>query len=1399
MTSPHAADQEVIASIATTVLDDSPSNNVYTAADNTAIDAKIAKIAKIATKNNVNVRIMENNSNSPSPNGLASIEQLQIATTATPPPNTDATTDIPRTPPAQIKKEITVNEPAIPETLDMEDDAENYPQMTMAQQQQLDNMLAYQCAPGSHDLTMDAAALANMSSNAIGYGDDMMMAHYDHKPLYQQPPDETRISAYALLEFEDGQFYMNTYQVILGRDLAAAKAAMRRDTELERIKLEEEAGEGVSQTPVRVKREGSKSRHARSVISESAGILREGSDSDSDSRARRKKKASKKTKSGGSMSQKVSRRPSLVQPLEKINYQPQQPTRRKGPETQGAVPVDPSILRPSPHDCPLVGIHPPASTPASGYKAISRQHVKIFYNAKKSLFEAEIIGRNGAFVDDVFYYYQDIIPLKSGSYLQIGGVVVRFVLPDVAIGETGAEMPMEKEGAAPERYREGDKEMSFEFETPRDAALLGDSSDEESNEADIPQPGIEHDDDDEFENLQQQGEENPVTPQNNFDDDDELSSLSDVQDEDEVNDVREETQAVQDERLSQPVRQLTLEEQQHEQQQQLLKQHQQNQQNQQQYQQAQPQHQPQEQQQHRTGLPDFQFPMPQKKRGPGRPPKNGIMSKREQQLAKKEAQQRAMMEEQMVNGQPGMQMGMGMGMGMDMGQSISGKNKVGRPRKNPLEESPVKTEKRKYTKRKPKDPEAPGFPQHGSGDEAYNKQNKEKKSTKPPRSPSPTFNEADLTPEQLAKPQANYVTLIHEALSNSPTGQMSLPQIYRAIQRRYPFFVLKCNTNGWQSSVRHNLSQHHAFRKVERDGKGWMWAIVDGVSIEKEKKRRPTPPLHQLPPHLQHQPIYRAGPPPPGYMPQGMMPPPGYMMPPHMRPGQPPYMGQPMYAMPPGAPPQMNGHPPPGYPPVMSTAQPLAPATGTYSSPYAPKPPQGPLPPQQQPQTPMMQQHGPPPPQQNPYQQQPRPIQQAPPVNHDAKRQQAIDNFRVALVNNMKAKTSKADAIVASAINRATGLSTQSNISSSLAEHKMEDQIITALRQLLAKFPSAQQQPQYPPQGGPPPPMPQHMQPPPHQGQAPYPPPQPQHMQQPVQQPLQQNVPPQGYQQPSQPPPQQSNEAPRQPLAIISPQTAAPQKTQAEAPKPSVQRPSFSGQSQNRPAGPSVPRPPMVTPGMSRTASGSGSANQTRHGSMSASPATGIATPIMNLALQGAVNAGQQTNTPTSSNPAQPLQQTTSNGAVHNISGGVTQGVQIGGQRQSLPRQPAPQQPVAVPQQAPPPAPVQQASETQTPKLSVETPPLSQQLPQPMQPLQAPVPEPLTPINGRSPSASVAPQPQPAQEHGQTAPTTTAAAALSSAEKNENGKRPHDEDMKSGVGEPEFKRINASGPQALKA
>ncbi|KAI5795231.1 fork head domain-containing protein, partial [Geopyxis carbonaria] len=77
------------------------------------------------------------------------------------------------------------------------------------------------------------------------------------------------------------------------------------------------------------------------------------------------------------------------------------------------------------------------------------------------------------------------------------------------------------------------------------------------------------------------------------------------------------------------------------------------------------------------------------------------------------------------------------------------------------------------------------------------------------------------------KPNHSYVVMCHEAIVASEEKALSLPQIYRAIERKYPYYKFRVTTNGWQSSVRHNLGQNKAFRKVERAGKGWMWGVVE--------------------------------------------------------------------------------------------------------------------------------------------------------------------------------------------------------------------------------------------------------------------------------------------------------------------------------------------------------------------------------------------------------------------------------------------------------------------------------------------------------------------------------------------------------------------------------------------
>ncbi|KAH8596468.1 hypothetical protein B0O99DRAFT_685989 [Bisporella sp. PMI_857] len=699
------------------------------------------------------------------------------------------------------------------------------------------------------------------------------MPSLDNSYLYEHPTLEAaaqvdpvmqnhRVSAYAKLVFEDSEFYMTTYSIVIGRDQRMMKATKRQ--EQESLLLKDDRQENAKpHTPLRTN-QGRK--YVKSIVSETGGILRDDDSSEEERIKKRKlKKASKKSKSTGSSSQHVSRRNSLARPDDLPMYQQES---QANALVAAAALVDPATLRPSPHECPHVPIHPPNASSAD-YKSISRDHVTIRFNQRKHLFEAEVLGRNGAFIDEQFHLPSDVVELKSGSTLQIGKVFMQFVLPDVALGETGADVQLEYEDSAiTDRYSEGGKEMSFDFEdAPRGAPL--DSSDDGSNAGEILEDGEEDEDEDVDDGIEEYEED--IRP--SVERGDEAPQDSDQSANAAISRNGNKNGNIEEQNID----------------------------------------------------PTLKV---EKRRGPGRPPKNGVMSKREQLLVKKQALEQGKPKKTLppASGDP----------------AIVAKKKVGRPRIHPRPESPeVPREKRKYTKRKPKEPKDPNIKGEGSNDDKPAKPKKEKK-PKPERSPTPTFNEADLTPEQLAKPSANYVTLIYDALTESKAGQMSLPQLYRAIQRKYPYFVLKTSTSGWQSSVRHNLSQHAAFQKTERDGKGWMWAIVPGTSIEKEKKRRTTPPAQNYP--GSHQPIYQAGQPHNGYQyPPNMMPSYPYatpQMPMHGYQG--PYLPQ-----------QLNGH---QYPiPAPMTGQPHAPANippamfapppgitqtaSSYSSPYAPKPP----------------------------------------------------------------------------------------------------------------------------------------------------------------------------------------------------------------------------------------------------------------------------------------------------------------------------------------------------------------------------------------------------------------------------------------------------------------------------
>lgn len=648
---------------------------------------------------------------------------------------------------------------------------------------------------------------------------------------------EPRIQAFAKLEFDDGHFYVNTYSFILGRDVRAARAAHQREIQYRQAvrssRAKSSSGGNTSHTPNRMKREESAAMMG-SVVSDRGGIM--GFDPDVPPNIAANLNPSRR-------SSKSSFDESAV-PLHANPAQLQTSTTdynalamQSLQEGNGeAKPVDTLALLPSPDSCPTIPIHPPSTIDgtAAGHRGISRRHVRIAYNFDRNLFEMEVMGRNGAFIGADWLSPGQVRPLHSGDYIQIGGVRIRFLLPDVPIGETGADRMEEKlaeEEIAERESVDGDHEVDdMDKEDGSDGA--------EEKEPSKPTKIV----------LKTKGSKS-----------------------------------------SKPV----------------------------------------------PSIEGGDGQQKARRRGPGRPPKDGIMSKRERAELAREQKLAAKRE---ANG--------GVTPTPPPVPPPATKAKAGKTTKESAgAESPPSTkpaEKRKYTKRKKGEGNV-DFPIPSTEGGQVSAEQRPEENVKPPpvkkrkpsRSPSPNYPpESAYSPEDLAKPPYNYAVLIFDALTEAGTP-MTLKQIYRALKLKYPYFRFKCETEGWTSSVRHNLNGNgHLFMHAERDGKGWSWQLRPGASVEKEKKRRPTPPPPQ-PPQAS------APPAPQQYMPHAYGPPPG--APPPM-PNQHQHFQFP--SMPPNnfsapsAPPQ---HHPSPYPPpstaatsASNVAPTTAPAPPTPSAPPAP-------------------------------------------------------------------------------------------------------------------------------------------------------------------------------------------------------------------------------------------------------------------------------------------------------------------------------------------------------------------------------------------------------------------------------------------------------------------------------
>uniref|UniRef100_A0A915B5R2 Fork-head domain-containing protein n=1 Tax=Parascaris univalens TaxID=6257 RepID=A0A915B5R2_PARUN len=85
------------------------------------------------------------------------------------------------------------------------------------------------------------------------------------------------------------------------------------------------------------------------------------------------------------------------------------------------------------------------------------------------------------------------------------------------------------------------------------------------------------------------------------------------------------------------------------------------------------------------------------------------------------------------------------------------------------------------------------------------------------------------------RPPYTYASLIRQAIMESKDCQLTLNEIYQWFTETFAYF--RRNAATWKNAVRHNLSLHKCFARVEQNVKGAVWTVDDSEFYRRRPQR----------------------------------------------------------------------------------------------------------------------------------------------------------------------------------------------------------------------------------------------------------------------------------------------------------------------------------------------------------------------------------------------------------------------------------------------------------------------------------------------------------------------------------------------------------------------------------